>query len=90
MHKPFHPLAQLEEMYVRYFTMEKIPMEDKIIAAAEERCRALDLEPWEISDVVQEAMLRLSPILDPGQVGLAFDVVYAAVSEALSRARGEE
>lgn len=88
--KPTDPLAHLEAVHERYFTMEKIPMEDKIIAAAEERSRVLDLEPWEISEVVQGAMHELSPLLNSDTVDIAFDIVYEAVSEALTRARGEE
>lgn len=90
MNKPFNPLQHLEEMHERFFTMEKIPMEEKILAAAEERQRALDLEPWEISEVVQNAMRELQDLVDSENVDVVFDVIYDAVSEALSRARGEE
>lgn len=90
MNKPFDPLKHLEEMHERFFTMEKIPMEEKILAAAEERQRALDLEPWEISEVVQGAMHELAPLLNSDTVDIVFDIIYDTVSEALSRARGEE
>ena len=82
-------LELLEDLTARLFTLEKIPMEEKIIAAFEEESSHLTLEPWEISDIVTGALHELQHFLPAENVDVAFDVIYEAISEALRRGRGE-
>lgn len=65
-------------------TMDKIPLEDKMVEM--HTCELFYLEPWEIQDITQEALSNLPEGLED-QVDLIFDVIYDAVSEALQRAK---
>ena len=79
-------LLHLEEVHDEYVELvEKIPMEDKIILAHEEPVSG-NLTPWEISEVVHEALNNLPEGLENHIDGL-FDTIYDAVLEALDRAR---
>ena len=75
-------IEQVQENYVEL--VDKVPTEDKIILSHREG--DIDLEPWEISEIVQGALGDLPEGLD-GYVDSIFDVVYGAVSEALDRTR---
>jgi hypothetical protein len=66
------------------YDIDPLSTEDKIILAHE---RPFELEPWEITEVVQRAMRPLSQDLDVEDADVLFDVIYDAVSEALERAR---
>lgn len=83
-------LQALEDLTCRLFTLEKIPMEEKILAAAEERISEGGLEPWEISEIVTHALHELQHFLPSESVDVAFDVIYDAISEAVKRAQGLE
>lgn len=66
--------------------VDKIPTEDKLIASREEEFA--DLEPWEISEIVQESLNNLPERLEE-HIDIVFDIVYAAVAKAVDRIRGE-
>jgi len=78
-------LDHMEKVHDDYEVLvDKIPMEDKLIMAAEERLATL--EPWEISEIVQSALRDLPEGLED-HMGSLFDVVYDAIAEALDRVR---
>lgn len=80
-------LNHMEKIYDDYLVViDKIPIEDKILASREEDVGLINLEPWEISEIVQEAFRRLPEGLEDYITDL-FDVVYEAISEALDRTR---
>ena len=66
--------------------VDKIPMEDKLIAAREEEFAGL--EPWEISEIVQESLNNLPEGLEK-YIDNIFDIVYGAVAKTVDRVRGE-
>ena len=77
-------LGHLEKVHDEYGELvDKIPMEDKLVMSREEAL-AVNLEPWEISEIVQGA---LSELPEGSHVDNLFDVIYDAISEALDRAR---
>lgn len=79
-------LDHLEQVRDDYLVpIEKIPMEDKLIMSREEAL-AINLEPWEISEITQQHLNDLPEGLE-GHVDSLFDVVYDAITEALDRAR---
>ena len=73
-------LRRMEEIQERYFTLEKIPMEDKLIAAHEEVVSSV--APWEIQTIAQDTIRRLQKIIDlpAEEMDLIFDIIYDAVS----------
>jgi len=78
-------LDRVEKVSEDYLVLvDKIPTEDKIIMAHEEE--TLGLEPWEISDIVTDALKELPEGMED-HIDTLFDVVYDAVSEALTRVR---
>jgi hypothetical protein len=80
-------LDHLEKVHDDYVELvDKIPTEDKLIMAHEEALEA-GLEPWEISEIVRDALNDLPEGLEGHTDGL-FDIVYDAISEALDRIRG--
>ena len=85
--RDFDPLELLDyaeairESYVP--TVDKVSIEEKILLSHEED--NWGLSPWEVQEVVQEAMAQLPDGLEE-HVDLIFDVIYEAVAEALSRA----
>lgn len=64
--------------------VDKMPTEDKLILSHEEALS--DLEPWEISEIVQTALNDLPEGLED-HIDSLFDLVYDAISEALDRSR---
>jgi hypothetical protein len=66
------------------YDLDPLTTEEKIVLAHEQ---PFDLEPWEITEVVQHALSRLTRELDVEEVDVFFDIIYEAVSEALERAR---
>ena len=66
------------------YDIDPLSMEEKIVLAHEQ---TFELEPWEITEVVQRAMNQLPQDLDVEDMDVFFDVIYDAVSEALERAR---
>lgn len=83
-------LDHMERVHDDYVDLvDKIPMEDKLIMSREEEFTVkfeFDLEPWEISEIVQQSLNDLPDGLE-NEVDALFDIVYNAVSEALDRAR---
>ena len=79
-------LDHLEKVSDEYLEMvDKIPMGEKLVRSREEDLRSeMGLEPWEINEVVQQALNNLPEGLEE-HVGSLFDVLYDAVAEALSR-----
>ncbi len=76
-------LDSLEQIQADYGELvEKVPLEEKLIRAHE----APALEPWEISDIVQQALNNLPEGLEE-HVDSIFDVVYDAISVALDKTR---
>lgn len=79
-------LDRVEKVRDDYLVLvDKIPTEDKIIMAHEAE-ETLGLEPWEISDIVTDALKELPEGMED-HIDTLFDVVYDAVSEALTRVR---
>ncbi len=73
-------LEQIQEDYGEL--VEKVPLEEKLIRAYE----SSGLEPWEISEIVQQALNKLPEGLED-HVDHLFDVVYDAISVALDKTR---
>ena len=77
-------LDHLEKVQEDYEVLvDKVPMEDKL-AMSREEALAVNLEPWEISEIVQGALNELQ---EGPHVDNLFDVIYDAISEALDKAR---
>ncbi len=66
------------------YEIDPLSMEEKIVLAHE---GPVELAPWEITEIVQEAMADLPNELNVEQVDIVFDVIYDAISEALERGR---
>ena len=80
-------LNHLEKIQGDYVELvDKIPTEDKLIMAHEQE--SAGLAPWEISEIVQDALNGLPEELD-NHVDSIFDVVYDAVASALDKNRRE-
>lgn len=79
-------LKRMEDIHERYHTLEKIPMEDKIIAAAEEGFSTV--APWEIQTITQDTIRKLQQIIDlpVEEMDLIFDIIYDAVSTGANHA----
>ena len=65
--------------------VSKVPMEEKIVAAYEERVEVLS--PWEIDGLVQEAMAQMPEDLTQEQREAVHDVMFEAITTALDNAR---
>ncbi len=79
-------LDHMEKIHDDYEVLvDKIPLEDKLIASREESLKGL--EPWEISEIVRASLNSLPPGLED-HVDSLFDVVYDAIAEALDKVRG--
>ncbi len=72
-----------EEWEMEDYVADPLTTEEKIVLAHE---KPLELESWEIIEVVQNALNELPPDFDVEQVDIFFDVIYDAVLEALERA----
>jgi len=78
-------LDHMEKIHDDYeILVDKVPMEDKMIAMREESAKTL--EPWEISEIVQASLNSLPSGLED-HVDSLFDIVYDAVAEALDKIR---
>ncbi len=66
-------------------TVVKIPTEDKLVEAYEER--ALVMSPWAVDNLVQESMAQLPEDLTQEQREDIHDVMYEAIATALDNAR---
>ena len=78
-------LKRLENIQERYFTLEKIPMEDKILAAHEEEISSAT--PWDIQIITQDTIRKLQSVIDlpAEEMDLIFDIIYDAVSTGVNR-----
>jgi len=86
MNKNTDLLGHLENVHEAYIDLvDKIPTEDKLIMSHEE-IEKRGLEPWEISEIVQNA-LNIFPDNLNEHMARAFDIIYDAISEALERSR---
>jgi hypothetical protein len=65
--------------------VDKVPFEDKIIAAYDERAEVLS--PWELENLVQESMAQLPDDLTQEQREDIHDVMFEAITSALDTAR---
>ena len=74
---------EIVEGYIQ--EMDKVPLEDKLIAMMEEKQEAL--APWEISAIVDTAMNKLeaNDCLQGGEEDYVYDVIFEAVEEAAHR-----
>ncbi len=80
-------LDHLEMVHEEYLDLvDKIPMEDKIMAAHEGP--SYGLEPWEISEITQSVMSKLPVSLKNEDVDILFDLIYDAVTEGIVRTTG--
>jgi len=79
-------LDHLEKVSDDYLqNVDKIPTGEKLVRAREEELQAVvGLEPWEINEIVQQALNNLPEGLEE-HVGSLFDVLYEAVAEGISR-----
>ena len=66
------------------YEIAPLSTEEKLVLAHE---GPVELAPWEITEIVQDAMANLPQELNVEQVDLVFDVIYDAVSEALEHVR---
>ncbi len=73
-----------ENVVLEDYEIDPLSMEEKIVLAHE---GPVELAPWEITEIVQQAMSNLSQDLEVEQVDHVFDVIYDAVSDALDRVR---
>ena len=77
-------LDHLEMVHEEYLDLvEKIPMEDKIMAAHEGPSSGL--EPWEISEITQSVMSKFPGSLKTEDVDILFDLIYDAITEGVVR-----
>jgi hypothetical protein len=82
---PLVVLKQTGDVIDAYVPLvDKDSMEDKVILAHEED--SYGLSPWEVQEVVQDAMRNLPDGLE-GHVDILFDIIYEAVADALERVR---
>ncbi len=82
-------LDHLEKVRDEYVELvDKIPMEDKIIMAFEER--TCGLEPWEISEITQSVMSKLPESLKTKDVDILFDLIYDGITEGILRTIGTD
>ena len=72
--------------HARSFILEKVPMEDKIVAAFEEDTSSV--APWEIQKIAQDTIRKLQQIIDlpAEEMDLIFDIIYDAVSTGANHA----
>ena len=66
------------------YEIDPLSTEEKLLMAHE---APIELAPWEMQEIVQEAMAELPNELNVEQVDVVFDVIYDAISEALERVR---
>jgi hypothetical protein len=79
-------LEHMEKVHDDYEVLvDKIPLEDKLIASREEEAKGL--EPWEISEITQQHLNKLPNEVSSELVPDIFDLVYDAITEALDRVR---
>lgn len=82
---PLEMLDHAEAVLETYMpTMDKMSIEEKLLLSHEEEVGGLS--PWEVQEVVQEAMTQLPDGLEE-HVDLIFDIIYEAIAEALERSR---
>jgi len=64
----------------RSVKLEKMTMEDKIVAAFEEDTSSM--APWQIQGVTQDAIRKLQQVIDlpAEEMDFIFDIIYDAVS----------
>jgi len=62
--------------------LDPYTLEEKVIMSREE---SLDLEPHEISRLVQKALKKLPAFADPKEEDVAFDILYEVISEAVNK-----
>ncbi len=55
--------------------------EEKIVMASEQQ----GLSPYEISELVQKTLDKLPDLANPGDKGVAFDILYEAISEGINK-----
>ena len=65
--------------------VERVTTEDKICAAYEERASLTS--PWEIEEMVQEALAQLPDDLSQEQTELIHDVLYETLTTAIENMR---
>jgi len=70
----------------RSVKLEKMTMEDKIVAAFEEDTSSM--APWQIQGVTQDAIRKLQQVIDlpAEEMDLIFDIIYDAVSTGANHA----
>ena len=79
-------LDHMEKVHEDYEELvDKIPLEDKMIASREEEAKGL--EPWEISEITQQHLNKLPNNVPSELVPDIFDLLYDAITEALDRVR---
>jgi len=71
----------------RSVKLEKMTMEDKIVAAFEEDTSSM--APWQIQGVTQDAIRKLQQVIDlpAEEMDLIFDIIYDAVSTGANHAQ---
>lgn len=82
-----NPEDTLKERKVHGFKdydLDPLTTEEKLVTAHEQ---PFELEPWEITKIVQRAMSQLPVDTDVEQVDVLFDIIYEAISGALEQAR---
>lgn len=66
------------------YDLDPLSTEDKLVSAHE---GPIELAPWEITEIVEDAMSNLPRDFDVEQTDIIFDVIYDAVTEALNHRR---
>lgn len=72
-----------DEWEMEDYVADPLTTEEKIVLAHE---KPLELDSWEILEVVQNALRELPPGFDVEQIDILFDVIHDAVVEAVERA----
>ncbi len=72
-----------DEWEMEDYVADPLTTEEKIVLAHE---KPLELDSWEILEVVQSALRELPPGFDVEQIDILFDVIHDAVVEAVERA----
>lgn len=76
--------ALQDNVVLEEYEIDPLSMEEKLVLA---HSGAVELAPWEITEIAQAAMSNLSQDLEVEQVDAVFDVIYDAISEAMERVR---
>lgn len=75
-----------KDLVLEDYEIDPLSTEEKVVLVHE---AAIELAPWQITEIVQSAMADLPQELNIEQVDVVFDVIYDAIYEALQQVRSQ-